>query len=147
QRVVEVHGALAAQKGVRLEWTVRGEPRPIQGDPVKLERALANLLGNAIKFTPKGGRVLVEVAAETGTGVDAGLRWTTFKVVDSGPGIAPEELPYIFDAYRHARRHSAGEGVGLGLAIVQNIVASHRGRLLAQSQLNLGSSFTIMLPC
>lgn len=147
QRVVATKALLAAQKGVRLEWTVRGEPQAIQGDPVKLERALANLVDNGLAFTPKGGRVQVEVATETGTGVDSGLRWTTFKVVDTGPGIAPEELPYIFDAYRHARRHSAGEGVGMGLAIVQNIVAAHKGRVLAQSQLHLGSSFTILLPC
>ena len=145
--VVEAHAHLATQKGVRVEWSIHGEPRPIQGDPIKLERALSNLLGNAIKFTPRGGRITVEAATETGVGVDAGLQWTTFKVVDSGPGIPPEDLPYIFDAYRHARRRSAGEGVGLGLAIVQNIVATHKGRMLAQSQLNLGSSFTIKLPC
>ncbi len=144
--VVEGHAHLAAQKGLRLESAPHADLRPVHGDAGKLERAIANLVGNAVKFTPKGGRVTVEASMETGSGVDAGVQWTVIRVMDTGPGIPAEDLPYIFDAYRQARKRPTAEGVGLGLAIVQNIVAAHRGRVLAQSQLNLGSSFTIMLP-
>ncbi|WP_306590647.1 hybrid sensor histidine kinase/response regulator [Geothrix sp. 21YS21S-4] len=123
----------------------------LQADRLKLERALLNLVENAFKFTPRGGGVRVEAGVEYGAGVEAGLRFLRIAVIDTGRGVPPAELPYIFDPFRQGQgqgqRSEAGRGVGLGLAIVQRLVAAHGGQIRAQSQPGFGSSFTVLLPC
>jgi signal transduction histidine kinase len=100
-------------------------------------QALGNLLGNAIKFTPKGGRILVR-AQRCLDGIE-------FSVEDTGPGIAREDLPNVFDRFWRARP-SDRKGLGLGLAIVKGIVSAHQGRVWAESEIGKGSVFYFSLP-
>ncbi|NWJ41097.1 MAG: hybrid sensor histidine kinase/response regulator [Geothrix sp.] len=120
---------------------------PIKGDRSKLDRVLHNLLSNAIKFTPRGGAVKLEASVEFGAGVEAGLRFLRIAVIDTGRGIPAEQLPFIFDPFRQSEPGDAHRGFGLGLAIVQRLVAAHHGQIRAQSQLGFGSNFTVLLPC
>jgi signal transduction histidine kinase len=101
---------------------------------------LTNLIGNAIKFTPEGGRVTV-VLAQTDTGV-------TLSVIDNGVGIPASELPYVFDRfYRGAWAHeSRAAGSGLGLSIVRSIVDMHNGDISITSTQDKGTTVTINLP-
>jgi signal transduction histidine kinase len=107
---------------------------------VRVGQVVANLVGNGIKFTPRGGRVRVDVAATPdGARID---------VTDTGVGIAPDELPRIFERfYRGTRASEArGSGSGLGLAIVRSIVEMHGGSVSVESRLGSGSTFTVSLP-
>ncbi len=79
--------------------------------------------------------------------MEAGLRFLRLSVMDTGRGIPAGDLPYIFDPFRQSERSDASQGVGLGLAIVQRLVAAHNGQIRAQSQVGFGSSFCILLPC
>jgi len=120
---------------------------PISGDRSKLDRVLHNLLSNALKFTPRGGAVKLEAAVEFGAGVEAGLRFLRIGIIDTGRGIPAEQLPFIFDPFRQSEPGDAHRGFGLGLAIVQRLVAAHHGQIRAQSQVGFGSNFTVLLPC
>jgi two-component system sensor histidine kinase/response regulator len=136
----------ARQRGVQLSFEISTALPRLQADGAKLERALVNLLTNAIKFTESEGRVTLRLAVAEGHGVEEGLRFLTFTVQDTGRGIPADQLPYLFDPYRQAVRADADLGFGLGLAIVQRIVAAHQGRLTVQSQVGVGSEFTVALP-
>jgi signal transduction histidine kinase len=96
------------------------------------------LVGNAIKFTPAGGRVVL------GAGAIA-EREVRFAVVDTGPGIPPEQLPHIFGQYWQASRADR-RGIGLGLAIAKGLVEAHGGRIWVESQVGVGSNFYFTLP-
>ena len=114
---------------------------PIMGDPARLQQVLWNLIGNAIKFTPKGGRVNV-VVHRVNSHVE-------IVVSDNGQGIAPAFLPFIFDRFRQQEssltRHQGG--LGLGLSIVKSLVELHGGNIRAESPgLNQGATFTVTLP-
>lgn len=129
----------AQEKG--LAWRVRTPPSalPVQLDPDRLAQALGNLLSNAINYTSAGGMVTVSA------GVTGRNAWLT--VSDTGPGIAPEELPNIFEPfYRGQTPGSAPHGLGLGLAIARDLVVAHGGRLEVASTPGAGSRFTIHLP-
>lgn len=115
-------------------------------DRKQFGRALSNLLSNAIKFTPTGGKITIEAHLEKGKGVEAGLTWLLISITDTGQGIEAQELPYIFDPYRQAISKKAYLGVGLGLAIVKRIIAAHGGSISVQSQVGIGTCFTISLP-
>jgi two-component system, NtrC family, sensor histidine kinase GlrK len=106
------------------------------GDEDRLVQVLVNLLANAVRFTPVGGRVTVRL-------VDAGLE-CELQVEDTGVGIPPAELPHVFESYRQA--HPGKGGTGLGLAIVRGLVQAHGGRVTAESQEGKGSRFTVLLP-
>lgn len=136
-----------AAAGVEFQAAIPQDLPCLRGDRPKLERALVNLVENAFKFTPRGGAVRVEAALEYGSSVEAGLRFLRVSVIDTGRGIPAEDLPYIFDPFRQAQRSEASKGVGLGLAIVQRLVAAHRGQVRAQSQPGFGSSFSLLIPC
>jgi signal transduction histidine kinase len=135
-----VQGAADA-KGIQLAMTLDPAARRIAGDAHRLQQILWNLLSNALKFTPPGGRV--EVRLER-AGADVEI-----SVSDTGEGIAPEALPFIFDHFRQAdststRRHG---GLGLGLAIVRHLVELHGGTVRAESAgAGQGATFTIRLP-
>ena len=137
----------AASAGLEFQVAIPGDLPLIRGDQVKLDRALVNLVDNAFKFTPRGGAVRVEAGVEFGSGVEAGLRFLRLSVIDTGRGIPAGDLPFIFDPFRQSERTDAALGVGLGLAIVQRLVAAHRGQIRAQSQVGFGSNFSILLPC
>ncbi|MBK1686431.1 hybrid sensor histidine kinase/response regulator [Rubrivivax gelatinosus] len=130
----------AAGRADGLTIELRCEPVWVEGDEVRLEQVVANLLDNACKYTPAGGRVRVRLHAE---GEQAVL-----EVADDGPGLEPELLPRVFDSFSQGARpidRSPG-GVGLGLAIVQQIVALHGGSVEAANGGDLGGSvFTVRL--
>lgn len=131
----------AEAASVTLIADVPSDLPDIVADPGRLQQVLWNLLLNAIKFTPAGGRVTLEVRAENSEII--------LSVVDTGAGIEPEFLPFVFERFRQAdggsvRRHG---GLGLGLAIVRAIVQMHGGRVGAESAgLGQGSTFTVRLP-
>ena len=81
-----------------------------------------------------------------GAGVDLGLRWVVVTLTDSGQGIPAEQLPYIFDPYRQVARREAKAGFGLGLAIVQRLMAAHQGRISVRSQVGVGTAFALSFP-
>jgi signal transduction histidine kinase len=126
----------AERGGVRLETIVHGRMR-VEADAGRLTEAVANLLDNAVKFTPRGGTVTL-----TAEPVAEGIR---ISVADTGPGIDPETMPRLFDRFWQARKNGRA-GAGLGLFIAHRIVEGHGGRLTAESVLGKGSVFRIVLP-
>ena len=138
---VDAMQPLADAKGVQLAMTLDPSARRIAGDVTRLRQVLWNLLSNAIKFTPTGGRVEVGLA-RAGADVEISVR-------DTGEGIAPEALPFIFDRFRQADSTSTRQhgGLGLGLAIVRHLVELHGGAVQAESAgEGQGAIFTIRLP-
>jgi len=131
----------AAAKQIRLTSVLDPLAGPVSGDPARLQQILWNLLTNALKFTPKNGRVHVVLER-----VNSHLE---ISVHDTGSGIAPDFLPYVFDRFRQADASTTREqrGLGLGLAIVKNLAELHGGSVRAKSPgRNKGSTFTIVLP-
>jgi signal transduction histidine kinase/ActR/RegA family two-component response regulator len=140
QAVESLHGGAAA-KPVTLDTTLPVEPALVSGDRDRLLQVVANLVSNAIKFTPEGGSVSVTLAPVSGDFV--------LRVRDTGIGIAPEFLPFVFERFRQADGSTTREygGLGLGLSIVQDLVRLHRGSVSAQSEgRGKGSEFTVRLP-
>lgn len=141
QAAVEVVRPAADGKGIRLQVVLDPKAGPIAGDPNRLQQVVWNLLSNAIKFTPKRGRIQVRVER-----INSHVQLT---VSDTGQGIKPEFLPYMFERFRQAdstlsRRHG---GLGLGLAIVKHIVELHGGTVYADSPgEGQGAEFVIKLP-
>lgn len=131
-----------AARGREIEIAVEhGAPAPVSGDPGRLQQVIWNLLANAIKFTPPGGRVLVRTEA-----VAEGVQ---IVVADNGKGISPEFLPHLFERFRQADSSTtrAHGGLGLGLAIVRHLVEAHGGSVAAESAgPGLGSTFYVRLP-
>lgn len=131
----------ARERGLAYELKAPSEVLGVHGDRQRLEQVLANLLTNAIKYTPDGGAVMVTVRAEDG--------WAVAEVADTGIGIPAEMLGRVFDAFAQADRaldRSEG-GIGLGLAVVRNLVQLHGGAVHASSEgPGRGSSFVVRLP-
>jgi signal transduction histidine kinase len=127
----------AVEAGVTLTVDAAGGPLWVDADVDRVVQALGNLVGNAIKFTPRGGRVTLTVSRD-----DGAIR---FRVEDTGRGIAPEDLPRLFDRFWQARESGRG-GAGLGLVIAQGIAEGHGGRVDVESRLGEGSAFTLVLP-
>jgi diguanylate cyclase len=138
---VETARPAAARKNIHLHKSLDPDARPIYADMRRMQQVLWNLLSNAVKFTPEGGSIQVTLA-QSGNGI-------MIKVQDSGIGIDPEFLPFVFDRFRQAdasttRRYG---GLGLGLSIVKNLVQLHSGAVQAASSgEGLGSVFTVTLP-
>ena len=115
-------------------------------DRAKVIQVLTNLVGNAIKFTPEGGRVRVDVLRKESPGQHRDSDWV-ISVSDTGMGIPKEALPRIFERfYRVNRRGKQIKGTGLGLAIVHKIVLLHGGRIEVESEVDRGTTFTVFLP-
>jgi signal transduction histidine kinase len=134
------HAALARRRGVTVRLDLPDTPIRIRHDPPRIGQVVANLVGNAVKFTPHGGTVSVSVEpTEEGARID---------VADTGVGIDSSELPHIFERfYRGSRANEArGAGSGLGLAIVRSIVDMHGGSVIVESGPGAGSRFTVHLP-
>jgi signal transduction histidine kinase len=119
------------------------EEAMVDGDARRLRQLFLNLITNAIKYTPRGGKVELSLSRRIGDEI-------TFTVRDSGIGISAGDLPYVFDRFwradRARSRGSERSGFGLGLAISQWIAQAHGGRVVAQSRLGRGSVFSVVLP-
>ncbi|RIK39861.1 MAG: hypothetical protein DCC58_14670 [Chloroflexi bacterium] len=136
--VSERMASLAGRQQVTLETQCPPEPLIVQGDERRLHQALLNLTRNAIDHTPAGGRIVVSANASGDEVVLA--------VEDSGSGIAPEDLPRVWERFFKADRARTEGGTGLGLAIVKHIAQAHGGTVGASSALGKGSRFEIRLP-
>jgi two-component system phosphate regulon sensor histidine kinase PhoR len=115
-----------------------GEPGVVSADRDRLERALVNLIHNAIKFTPSGGSVTVSGVAAHG--------WVELRVRDTGVGISPEQLGRIFERFYKVDKARGNPGTGLGLAIVKHVAEAHGGSVSVKSTQGEGSTFAIRLP-
>jgi PAS domain S-box-containing protein len=135
-----VEDVLAAQRG-RVEaagltcdsW-IAGRLPEVRVDADRVQQVFENLIGNAIRFTPRGGRITIGAESEPG--------FVRFSVADSGPGFSPADLPHVFDRFWRARRADRG-GTGLGLAICKGIVEAHGGRIWAANDHGAVVSFTL----
>jgi signal transduction histidine kinase/DNA-binding NarL/FixJ family response regulator len=123
-------------KEIVLEWEVSGDALAL-ADPTRIRQVLVNLLGNAVKFTPRGGSVWLRAEALPED--------VLFLVSDSGPGVAPGDLPHLFERFWQAR-HARNLGSGLGLTIAKGLVERHGGRIGVESRLGVGSTFFFTIP-
>lgn len=167
EEVIGLQHTLAAEKGIRLELDVPEVLPAIIADRYRLFQVFENLIGNAIRHTPEGGRITLRAemakagemgeagrpggafkaggAGEAGRPGVAGNGEVIFSVTDTGSGIPAEDLPHLFDPFWQALRRHEG-GAGLGLAISRGIVEAHRGRIWAESEVGVGSTFFFTVP-
>ena len=140
ERVAERHGVVTSQRGISLATAIEPGGEHVRGDGRRLEQALQNLVANAVRHTPDGGRVSV-----TASRVDEGVR---LRVEDTGPGIPLEHLSLVFDRFYKIdqSRPSGSAGSGLGLSIVKAIVERHGGRVSSSAAPGGGARFDIVLP-
>jgi two-component system sensor histidine kinase BaeS len=140
-RVLARHGHEAEQKGVLLAADVEPGAEIVTGDPMRLEQAFQNLAANALRHTPRGGRVALKATLLEGRVV--------VTVSDTGSGIAPEHLPHVFDRFYKvdpSRVAAQSSGSGLGLSIVKAIFERHGARVSVTSSSAQGTTFTIVFP-
>jgi len=145
---LESFAAQASALDVTLGGSVSSGVDPVWAAPDKLSRILDNLVGNALRYTPAGGRISIDA------GVDGGS--VQVSVADNGTGISPEDLPHIFDRFyrgerSRSRRRESGGGAGLGLAISKGLVEAHGGEIWVDIQRNepqegVGTKFLFTLP-
>jgi two-component system phosphate regulon sensor histidine kinase PhoR len=128
----------AERAGLNISLECPEDLPPVSADPTRMEQVLVNLLHNAIKFTPPGGKITVSAYHE-------GANVIIF-VKDTGVGIAPDALPRIFERFYKADRARSGGGTGLGLSIARHLVEAHGGRIWAESMVNQGSIFYFSIP-
>lgn len=139
ERLVSRHAVSAQQNEVTLRLEAEPDLPPARMDAERMTQVLDNLITNAFRYTPRGGEIVLSAKA-VGTGV-------VFRVRDTGSGIAPEDLPHIFDRfYRGDKSRSQNGESGLGLAIAKSIVEAHGGSITAESAPGQGTTITIFLP-
>jgi signal transduction histidine kinase len=134
---------LAAKKSIDLQFGSDPGIAPLAVDAARVKQVLLNLVGNAVKFTPDGGRVSVT------TSLDGDSGSVKISVTDTGPGIPPEEHERIFLEFQQAKTSrdvAKPEGTGLGLALAKRFVEMHGGRIWVESEIGRGSTFTFTLP-
>jgi two-component system sensor histidine kinase GlrK len=136
-RVVDEVGPLAESKRISINREVPELPA-LSMDTERMLQALRNLIGNALKFTPRGGTVSIAVRREEDTVI--------VTVADTGPGIPKEHAAVIFDKFRQVPGTGRLPGTGLGLAIVKHIIHAHGGTVWVKSESGSGSTFTFTLP-
>jgi signal transduction histidine kinase len=135
--VGELYEHVADEAGVALA-VAASDGTTVDADPIRLRQAIANLVDNAIKYTPRGGRVDVTVTRAAGDAI--------VQVRDTGDGIAEDALPRIWDRLYRADSSRSRPGLGLGLSLVKAIVEAHGGRITVASTPGRGSTFTLVLP-
>ena len=139
QEAEETVGNLAKEKGLELSTNLTDSDLRLNADPDRLHQVLVNLMQNAIKFTPSGGKVAV-TAQRDGAGVRIEVR-------DTGPGIPPQDLPLVFEKFHRATSDGRKvEGTGLGLSICRLLVDLHGGEIGVESEVGKGSIFHFTLP-
>jgi two-component system phosphate regulon sensor histidine kinase PhoR len=140
KRLVANFKKQAQAKHQTLKEETEPELSPVSADPDRLDQVLSNLLDNAIKFTPDGGRIVVRALPERES--------IQVEVIDNGPGIPEEDQPRIFERFYRVDKARSRElgGTGLGLAIVKHIIEAHKGKVWVESELNKGSKFSFTLP-
>lgn len=139
QDAVQQFHLLADERGVELETRVPDGPAMVEGDVGLLARVLDNLLDNGLRHTPAGGRVTL--------GLRETPQWISVEVTDTGCGIAPDDLPHVFDRFFQSQsRLVEGDHAGLGLAISKRVVELHGGTIEVASQLGRGTTFSVSLP-
>lgn len=138
ERVLRLFALQARDKDVRLESGMPAGAITIAGDETKLSWAVSNLVANALRYTPNGGRIHIEAVPEDGV--------VRLSVSDTGPGIPHAQRERIFERFTQATEAGELGAAGLGLAIVRDIVQAHGGRILLESEVGKGSRFTLELP-
>jgi len=136
--VLEFMNPLAAQKNIKLAMNARRTGLLVLCDRVRIIQVFSNLIGNSIKFSSGGGSILIETRL-----IDDDVQ---FSVRDNGPGIKPEQLPFIFDRYWQGRHANPKLGIGLGLSIVKGIIEAHGRKTRVESEIGVGTCFTFTLP-
>jgi len=141
RKAVEEMTPLLEAKEIQVETDIAGALPPVSLDNERMLQVLRNLIGNAVKFTPRSGRVTVAARP-----LDGKLE---VSVHDTGPGIAAENLNAIFDKFKQGSAKGAysANGTGLGLAIAKHVITSHGGEIWAENHPERGSTFTFVLPC
>ncbi len=136
---LETLGGLISDKKMNLHLNLPMDIPQMRGNPIRLRQMLDNLIGNAIKYTPEGGEITIDVEAQNDQVI--------LRISDTGPGIPPADQPHIFEKFYRASNVPKGVGgSGLGLSIVKSIVENHQGRIWVDSLLGQGSAFTVVLP-
>ncbi|MFK9093129.1 ATP-binding protein [Bacillus salipaludis] len=139
-RIIHKFQGLARDNDILLYAEIENGVSAFLFDPDRIEQVLTNLIDNAIRHTPKGGAITLTITSE-----EKGVR---MEVKDSGSGIPEEDLPFVFERFYKAdkARTRGRAGTGLGLAIVKNIIDAHRGHISVQSKMDLGTTFSFLLP-
>lgn len=137
QEAVGLFEPVAEDKDITVDLKTQG-PVCVLCDRKKLQRVIANLLDNAIKYTPSGGKITVAVSVDNDC--------TLITVSDTGMGIPEEDLPHIFERFYRGEKSRSETGNGLGLSLAQAFVKAHRGTIEVKSRLTMGSSFIVKLP-
>ncbi|NWF57041.1 MAG: response regulator [Syntrophaceae bacterium] len=141
-----IHASFKPQtdgKSIQLRTELPPEVPAVYGDREKLEQVLTNLVGNALKFTPEGGEIVISAKPYDGT-----ANWVAISVRDTGTGIPSDQLDKIFEKFHQVEgslQRSVG-GTGLGLAITKGLVEAHQGKIFVESEVGKGSRFTFTLP-
>ncbi|MCX6037638.1 MAG: HAMP domain-containing sensor histidine kinase [Chloroflexi bacterium] len=136
---LETLGGQISDKKMNLHLNLPMDIPQMRGNPIRLRQMLDNLIGNAIKYTPEGGEITIDVEAQNDQVI--------LRISDTGPGIPPADQLHIFEKFYRASNVPKGVGgSGLGLSIVKSIVENHQGRIWVESLLGQGSAFTVVLP-
>ena len=135
EKIAAYNEAITEERHLTMECKGKGE---VYADPVLFGRAVSNLVDNAVRFTPPGGRITLSLATNS--------HGATITVTDTGPGIPAEHLPRIFDRFYRVDSSRSSEGTGLGLALVKSIVDLHGGSIAVASELAQGTRITLELP-
>jgi signal transduction histidine kinase len=140
QKVVEFMRPEAEAKKIDLQFALPTEPAWINADRNSMDGIFTNLISNAIKYTPEGGKVWIALGGDNG--------FVKVTVSDTGIGIKKEDLPRIFDKFYRVKTAETRQiiGTGLGLTIVKSIVDAHLGSISVESELGKGTTFTVLLP-
>ena len=133
----EMYEPLANRRHIHLDTIAPPDGLAVRADPLRVSQIVGNLVGNAIKFTPENGQVILRASADGDQ--------VTFRVSDTGAGIAEADIAHLFDNFWQAQRNDH-RGVGLGLAIAKGVVEAHGGRIWCESTPGKGSSFFFTLP-
>ncbi|MGB9473566.1 MAG: heavy metal sensor histidine kinase, partial [Candidatus Udaeobacter sp.] len=135
EKIAEFYETIAEDRSVAINCSGQGE---ISADPALFERAVGNLVDNALRFTPQNGSIQIALAEHA----------TDFEVAvsDNGSGIAPEHLPRVFDRFYRAESSRGSDGAGLGLALVKSIVDLHGGTATIQSEIGRGTIVSLIFP-